>query len=52
MILSKGRTAILFLALRCFREKEESKGNDVREITEFIRDLQNEWDRINGENNE
>ena len=51
MIINKDRIAILFMALRCLREREESKGLDVREITDFIRELQNEYDKIKGESN-
>jgi len=45
MHIYKERIVILFEALRCLREKWESQHRETKEVTEFLREAQTEYDK-------
>ena len=51
MKINEQEQSILKKALRCLREKESSKGNDVRQINDLLDAIQREIKEVNKEVN-
>ena len=51
MKINESEQSILKKALRCLREKESSKGNDVRHINDLLDAIQREIKEVNKEVN-
>ena len=51
MKINESEQSILKKALRCLREKESSKGNDVRNINDLLDAIQREIKEVNKEVN-
>ena len=51
MKINESEQSILKKALRCLREKESSKGNDVRSINDLLDAIQREIKEVNKEEN-
>ena len=51
MKINESEQSILKKALRCLREKESSKGNDVRNINDLLDAIQREIKEVNKEEN-
>ena len=49
MKINESEQSILKKALRCLREKESSKGNDVRSINDLLDAIQREIKEVNKE---
>ena len=49
MKINESEQSILKKALRCLREKESSKGNDVRHINDLLDAIQREIKEVNKE---
>ena len=49
MKINESEQSILKKALRCLREKESSKGNEVRHINDLLEAIQREIKEVNKE---